>query len=117
MEFTAYYQPNAVGTQQTEALFIGNTTKDKLNSIWRGNAYTDIPENDPDRPELVNNTIIMKNDFKRIKEIKIFDILGRPVDYRQPDESDNQIVIDISNLPNGLYLLFTGQKFFKVLKL
>ncbi len=38
MTFTTYYHPNAVGTHKTEAIFVGNTTKDKLNSIWEGNS-------------------------------------------------------------------------------
>jgi len=36
--FTTYYQPDAIGTHKTEALFVGNTTKDKLNSVWEGNS-------------------------------------------------------------------------------
>jgi hypothetical protein len=39
MTFTTYYHPDKVSTlDKTEALFVGNTTKDKLNSVWEGNS-------------------------------------------------------------------------------
>ena len=104
--FTTYFKPDAEGTHQTEAIFKGNTNTEKLKSIWRGDTYTGI-ENDNSSDEKIkflNDIIYIKKLPGKNYSINLYDILGKQVPCKIESNQD-VIMLNISGLNSGAYIV------------
>ena len=106
VKFTTYYHPNKVSKlDKTEALFVGNTKKDKLNSIWEGNsidAGPGITGYNWKKKRIVDNKWV-NNKYKG--EIDVFCIGNTNIDVDTiyiKDDKDNVFSLDKSYIPTQL---------------
>lgn len=104
-EFTVFYQPPDVGNHQTEALFVGNTTVDKLNSIWKGNSIDVGPViqgKDWGRVRIVDNKWV-KSPYTG--EVEVFSIGNTNLDVDRiyiKDDPDGVFALDSKYFPAQL---------------
>lgn len=105
MTFTTFYQPDAVGNHKTEALFEGNTTRDKLNSIWEGNSIDVGPGiigYDWQKKRIVDNKWVTN---KYTGEVEIFCIGNTKINVSRvyiKDDPDGVFSLDDKFVPTEL---------------
>jgi len=68
-------------------------------------------------PNPTNNSITIIGDFSELSIIHIFNALGQDVtNYTSKEHSNEKIIIDLSNLSNGIYYIMTKNSSNKVFK-
>ncbi len=105
MTFTTYYNPQDVGTHKTEALFVGNTTKDKLNSIWEGNSIDvgpGITGYDWQEKRIVDNKWVTGPYNGEIEVFCIGNTKLNVINIYLKDDVDNVFTIDNRFIPTEL---------------
>ncbi len=58
-------------------------------------------------PNPVSQLLKVSSQNSKVEVAKIFDVLGKEVLSQEPTTNNQQLTIDVSALPNGIYFLTT----------